>query len=122
VACQSYADHTTILTTTPLHVAALHLVAQAVGFHLYVNTTAAGRTRTTCNGDGIEATGAGLRVRAGVSAREWVPWEVTLPPSVAGWSVYDEAGEVVCRHCRTFACALAPGHAAAFVVEPENAA
>jgi hypothetical protein len=57
-----------------------------------------------------------------VSAWAWAPWEVTLPPSVARWSVCDEAGEVVCRHCRTFACALAPGHAAAFVVEPESAA
>ena len=56
------------------------------------------------------------------AAREWVPREVTLPPSAAGWSVHDEAGEVVCRHCRTFACALAPGQAAAFVVELESAA
>lgn len=117
--CRAQEDSTTILTAAPLPAAALRLVAEAAGVHIFLNTSADVRT-TTCNGDGVEAAGAGLLIRAGVTAESWTPRQVALPPSTAGWSVRDEAGEMVCQHCAAFTVALGPGQVAAFVVEPEQ--
>ena len=122
--CSAHPDHTVLLSAMPFPPEALRRVALASGIHLYVNTTVetmtpAGSLTTTCTGDGVEATGQGLLVRAGHLALKTQPLAVGLPPSVRGWSVTDEAGKVVCRHCHGFSSALDAGQVAAFIVLPE---
>ena len=68
----------------------------------------------------MEASGEGLLVRAGHQATAAQPRVVTLPERAHGWSVTDEAGSAVCRHCQGFSSALGAGEVAAFIAAPET--
>ena len=124
--CASNADHTAILTASPFPAAALRLIAEAAGVHMYLNTTTTlpastpGAYLHDAVSDGIEAAGSGLMVRGGPAAKAAAPREVSLPSRPHGWAVTDEKGATVCRYCHGFSCALDAGGVAAFVVAVEK--
>jgi hypothetical protein len=125
--CSVKTNHTIMFSASPLPPEALRRIAVAAGVHLYLNTTVGAKTgptgllTTTCNGDGVEASGNGIFVRAGHQATPDRPRKVTLPTSANGWHVVDERGVVVCNGCvNGFESALGAGESAAFVVTQQR--
>jgi hypothetical protein len=118
-------NHTVMFSASPLPPEALRRIAMAAGVHLYLDTKVGTKTgptgllTTTCTGDGVEASGNGIFVRAGHQATTDRPLQVTLPERANGWHVADERGVVVCSGCNVFESVLGAGESAAFVVRQQ---
>ena len=107
-----------LFSSSPLPPAALRLLAESAGVHMYLDTSI--QNQTGCNGDGVDARGAGLLLRGGAragvtGAAAGTERRVALPRVS---TVTTELGDPVCTRCTAFTTTLAAGELKLFYVQP----